>query len=887
MARVYRARDPRLHRRVALKVLRINSSATAEGAPDATDLLLREARASAALDHPNAVAVFDVGEADGELFISMELVNGKSLRSYVNDPGVGWDIKLRWMVDAARALGAAHERGLVHRDVKPENIMVRSDGVVKVLDFGIAKHTRVGLAGEGGFDEPRTQSVAGGILGTAWYLSPEQLRGEVVDGRADQFAWAVTTHELLTGTLPWPKGVDGFKLVLAILNATVPPPSSLVKGLPSIADAVLLKALAKAPASRFEAMEFVVTALEGLTSPSRRSWADVPAAATTKTDPAPAMTPDALTLLTPKTGSLPTDGSAALATPRPRASGSLARTAVVATLALSAAAVAGLVAARLAHHASAEPAALVPEVATSCGPWPITALPPPRSSVPEALAAYRSFRQSFRDADWSSAMRALETAVARDPSMAAAQLRLAFLRSLETEKEGLVRTSFHEALRNRTSLDEEDTGLLDALEPYLQSEPSDPLEATRRLESLRQRWPHDAEIAYMLGSVCYDRGDLPAALEAFGAAAALDPGFAQALSSQGGCLAYLGRFDEARAALEDVRRRSPTATEALWYEAELAEQDGRCEDEEVLARAWLARDPEDGFAYEWLAGALAGQGKPVDAVRTALEQKWARLDPATRARREAVDRAQLDLMAGDFASAEARLRTLEGLLAAEPGAQTHAEAQLMLLHVAEESGGARLAREVATSYLARKDAWAEPHRVDDVAILLDPIPTMLGTLERAGLLSSAQRATQREEWLRAWRSKTSVGITAWAVPAGSHDEAVEALEALPGLGGPPLFTPTTPARAYLGRVELLAGQVAQAITPLRQGAASCTVLGEPIGNTRAYHDLGVALETGARREDRAAACQAYGVVLSRWGHARPWSVTAEDARARFKALGCR
>jgi len=206
MAQVYRAYDPRLNRRVALKVLRLDSSREPESTADASSRVLREARAAAALDHPNAVSVFDVGEADGQLFISMELVVGKSLRAYVNDVTVRWETKVRWMVDAARALGAAHDRGLVHRDVKPENVMVRNDGVVKVLDFGIAKRIRVDLHPTATLEDQRTQSITqsmqGTIVGTPWYLSPEQLRGEPVDGRADQFAWGVTAYELPRGSCP-------------------------------------------------------------------------------------------------------------------------------------------------------------------------------------------------------------------------------------------------------------------------------------------------------------------------------------------------------------------------------------------------------------------------------------------------------------------------------------------------------------------------------------------------------------------------------------------------------------------------------------------------------------------------------------------------------------
>jgi serine/threonine-protein kinase len=777
--------------------------------------------------------------------------------------------------------------------VKPENIMVRNDGVVKVLDFGIAKRTIVDITLGGTADEAFTQSIAGGILGTPWYLSPEQLRGEVVDGRADQFAWAVTTYELLTGHLPWPKGVDGFQLVLAILNASPAAPSTFVPNLPSIADAALMKALAKVPSQRFDAMESVVTALEGLCSPSRRSWAEVQNVATTKTDPAPAMTPPAAVILAPPEAQI-TGGAATLSNPGPAPRGSLARPIAVVATAMACAAIVGLLSARLARRGGDDagapsPALPAPSTIASDAPTPVTALPPPHSSIPEALAAYATFRQSFRDADWSSAVKALETAVERDPAMAAAHLRLAFVRSLEAAKEGMVRSSFHAATRNRANLDERDMGLLDALEPYLQRDPSDPLEAEHRLEALRQRFPQDAEIAYVLGSVRYDRGDLAAAVEAFDAATTIDPGFAQAQSSRGGCLAYLGRWNDAHTALEAALRQSPTATEPLWYEAEIAEQQGRCADEESSARAWLARDPDDAFAYYWLASALASEGRPVDTVRTAVEQKWLREDPDERVKRQPVDRASLAMMTGDFAAAEAQLHALEALLASEPGAQVHAEAQALLVRIAEETGKIDQAREIATSYLARKDAWAPAHRVDDVAILMDPVPTMLGALARAGAVSPAQRAAQRAEWLGAWQAKTSVAflgvlwVSAWGMPAESRDDGIAAVEALPALGGPPVFAPSTATQAVLGHAFLLAGHPEQAVPALRSGTASCTVLTDNLTSTRGWHDLGVALES---QGDRPGACQAYGVVLSRWGHAKPRSLTADDARARARSLGC-
>jgi serine/threonine-protein kinase len=879
MARVYSAYDPRLNRRVALKVLRVDSSTDPEAAEDALSRLFREARAAAALDHPNAVPVFDVGEAEGALFIAMELVVGKSLRAYVGDAAVGWETKLRWMVDAARALGAAHERGLVHRDVKPENVMVRNDGVVKVLDFGIAKRVVVDVRAGAALEEPRTQSIhgGGGIIGTPWYLSPEQLRGDPVDGRSDQFAWGVSTYELLTGSLPWPKGVDGFQLVLAILSGTPAPPSKAIPSLPAIVDATIMKTLAKAAAQRFDEMDSIVVALEGYvaTSHGRRSWGDVVAAATTKTDPAPP----------PPAGpaGVPTTESATTLDSRGRRPRTLARPATVAALTIALATAIAFVSARVTGRRAAP--ALAPELS----PTAIVDLRVPPSGAPEAVAAYKAFLTSFRDADWDAAMHALERAVERDPSMGAAQLRLAYMRSLESIDEGLVRATFKQAAHSRASLDERDAMLLDALEPYLQRDPSDLVDCEGRLAALRARWPLDAELAYLLASVRFDRGELVAALEAFDAAIAIDPAFALAWSSKGGCLAYLGRYDDAREAFGGAERASRTATEALWYRAEVDEQQGLCAAEEADVRTWLSRDPDDWYAYHWLGRALAAQGKPADAVRTALEQKWVRLEPAQRPAREAIDRALLDIVAGDFASAEKRLIELEQAQAAEPGAQAHAEPSALLLRIAEETGRNDSARAVAARFLARKDAWAAPHRVDDVSIFLDPIPEMLGALSRAGALPPAQLEERRAAWLNAWRAKTSgpyrgyLWIAGWAVPATTSEQADSALRALPDYGPLPPFSPTVPARAFVGRVYRLAERPAEAVEALRQGVATCTVLSEPFAHTRAALDLGLALEATG---DRAAACDAYRIPLERWGHAHPRSVTAEHARARAAALGC-
>jgi RIO-like serine/threonine protein kinase len=202
MADVHRAYDPLLERPVALKVVRTNRR---RDDPQRMRRVLREARAAAALTHPNTVTIFEVGEADGEVFIAMELLSGEVLREILGRAGVALDLKLRWLLQAARALQAAHERGLVHRDVKPDNMFVCSDGTLKLLDFGIAKRDED--------DSQETQAdrdvapsslrtADGRRVGTPRYMAPEQHAGQATDPRTDEYAWGLVAFELLTGLHP-------------------------------------------------------------------------------------------------------------------------------------------------------------------------------------------------------------------------------------------------------------------------------------------------------------------------------------------------------------------------------------------------------------------------------------------------------------------------------------------------------------------------------------------------------------------------------------------------------------------------------------------------------------------------------------------------------------
>jgi TolB-like protein/tetratricopeptide (TPR) repeat protein len=249
MGEVYRARDAKLDREVAIKVL------PAEFSRD-SDRLRRfehEARAAAALNHPNIITIFSVEEADGTRFLAMELVDGKSLAASIPKGGMALDRLLGIAIQLTDAMSAAHHVGITHRDLKPANVMIASDGRVKVLDFGLAKRTPVSPLDVAQLSAAptKTQTVEGSIVGTVAYMSPEQAEGKAVDQRSDVFSLGIILYEMATGERPF-TGNTSISVLSSIVKDTPRLVTDVKPELPRELSRIIRRCLMKDPEYRFQ-----------------------------------------------------------------------------------------------------------------------------------------------------------------------------------------------------------------------------------------------------------------------------------------------------------------------------------------------------------------------------------------------------------------------------------------------------------------------------------------------------------------------------------------------------------------------------------------------------------------------------------------------------------
>ncbi len=830
MGEVYRARDRKLARLVALKILHARPGAGTHGA----ERLLREARAAAALSHANVLAVFDVGEVQepealrGLAYIAMELVVGRSLRPYVGDEGVPMDRRVSWLRDVALALAAAHQAGIVHRDVKLENAMIRNDGAVKVLDFGIARRAGVALEawsslGAHAVSTADTEPVSGSstlssFVGTPLYMAPEQLRGEALDGRADQFAWGVMAYELVTGKSPWSGRALSEAVALAsqILDRVPPAPRDVDARVPDAVSRAIARALSKRIDDRFTSMQEVADALRG--------------AAEERTEPHYTMSPAR------------------------RRRGLVASGALIAALAGG-----GWLARRAQVNASAE-AAAAGRLSANAG----------------ATAAYHAGVQAFRDASLGPALRQLGRAVELDSLFAAAHLRLAMTKLVAGWE--VTSAELQPARDARATLGAHDLTLLRAIEPLV-LEPPDFEESLRRFDAAARAYPADAELALDRAFVLDKLARPERALEAVDAAIALDPTLAVALMEKGQLLLETGNASGAFEVYRKCTKISPGTTSCLADMAAVEANEGQCEELLATSRRLIAVAPDEPAPYHRLAEALAGTGEPFDVVRAALRQRLEHEPASDRRASEASSEAALAILEGDFPRALRTYAEMDAQKGSDFNENDLFDSAYTQMLLELELGQPARATDLARGYLRQRTAW--PGQVHDSSLAAYAVE------RSAGAITASDLDAQRREWLAHNEGESAWyrWITAYAGTTTTPDEARAALAAKPeGVATNPLFMPPDQSEP-IGRAYALAGSSEEGTRYLTAASSSCAVLvgTAAVFSTWAAYELGRALEA---RGDAAGACRAYERVLTRWGKATPASTTAAKARARRAELGC-
>ena len=264
MGEVYRARDARLGRDVAIKILPESFARDA----DRLRRFEQEARAVAALNHPNILAIHDIGQYNGAPFLVSELLEGESLRVMLDRGPVSQRKTIEYGVQIAHGLAAAHEKGIVHRDLKPENIFITRDGRIKILDFGLAKLAQKAGTESDGLTLTGSNTVAGVVMGTAGYMAPEQVRGEAADPRTDIFAFGAVLYEMLSGQRAFRRDTAA-ETMTAVLKEDPPEVSDPSRQLSPALDRITRRCLEKSPDQRFQSardLSFALSSLSGTDS---------------------------------------------------------------------------------------------------------------------------------------------------------------------------------------------------------------------------------------------------------------------------------------------------------------------------------------------------------------------------------------------------------------------------------------------------------------------------------------------------------------------------------------------------------------------------------------------------------------------------------------------
>ncbi|HTQ43254.1 MAG TPA: protein kinase, partial [Polyangiaceae bacterium] len=784
----YRAEDEKLRRQVALKVL---PEAMAKD-EERRRRFLREARSAAAISHPNIATVYEVDEADGRVFIAMELVEGGTLRARVAKGALKVSDVVRIGRGIARGLARAHSRGVVHRDVKPDNVMLDEDGEPKILDFGLAKlREEAQPSGKSLLESAETESkitAEGRLLGTPGYMAPEQVRGKPVDARTDVFALGIVLYEMLCGEVPF-RGESNMDVLMAIVRDAHRPLRERNPDVPEALAAVVDRCLAKSPDGRYATAREVAEALEAI---AISADARVPSA--------PAALPSTRSL----GASVVSEGGA--------------RPPRLVLVGVGLAALVVIAGALVWNARSSAPSAVPSSSATAGSLAPdgalagiaITDTPPPKASNPEAAREYAQAMQALRDVSFGTARTHWARAIELDPGFAAAHLMLGCY--FNNFDDGLREMSVAASLRSQ--LDERDAAILEVCQSTYEKQDFLTEAGWKRWKALSERFPRDALLAASAAVPAFYASDETTATAWAEHTRTLDPRSAIADWVVANYDNDMGRFDAAAAAADRCLARSPGALSCLEIRASVSQRLGQCGKLEEAARTMIARDPRAATAYWWLATALVARGAPVESVDEAM-RRARELDPDAKGRpvQDFFGRLAVAQLTGDFATAIASFPGVDPQLQRETSTDVVGAAMYMETYVLMEAGQPDRALALAEAYAKRQPVLTQG----------DPLGGRQYALivrRWTGHITDADFRLARDTLAKEAYPKippkfaNNVWFDVYAEPAISPADARDALDALAEYTPLPPYEGNVPYERIMGKVLLLAGRVDEATAHL-------------------------------------------------------------------------
>jgi len=860
MGIVYRAFDRVADCAVALKVLRKTDAA-------AVRRFGTEAEALGRLNHPDIVRYLAHGVAeDGSPYLAIEWVEGENLsarlaRASEEHEQLPLEDVLELGQRLASALAAAHAVGIVHRDVKPSNVLLTGGNLrrPKLADFGIVCATT-----------SEHVTTAGTVLGTVGYMAPEQARGEErVDGRADLFSLGCVLFRGLANRDAF-GGPDPVSVLSMLLTYHPPRLGQLRPDVPPDLEALVMQLLAKErekrPASAADVERALARVAQSLLGETLTSHRLVCVAPNSSKDDRTTEPPAA----------------------RTRAQRPLWMRAAIAVAVLGAAIG---VASRPWRH---EPAA-APQV-TAPAPTVLTAFAASPSCNPRASAAYQQGLQALHEGRWDRAYHVFDLAVHADPSCPQALLRRFLVSREQVVPISIRRDHLRDTARVRDALTDRDRLVLDAFAMVVTEDVPRREEAVRLLDEGVRRFPMDAELLFRAAgermNVAKGREDFEAALALTRRSAELDPSYSDAWQAQARILEHLGREGEVLAALEHCLAMSPGSVDCMKDRVFALSREGKCDEAVAFARRRSSWDPEEPAVYRSLAEMLAAARAPKEAIEEVLQQRYGRLPDEAREGERLLDRAQLEAWLGQFDAALATAERLERHLANSASRESHWARSMLAAESLFEMGDPVRASQVAEQALLRKAAWTPDQTI---AVSVAPMEAwLLGAAFRGGRRTPAQRREDARAWDRANTGSLNA-FERWALTWGESKMESKA-DALEAMANAPSIEPREAARhfhvawhigvldAYAGHIFLQAGEPARAVALLETGAHACQSLEYPFLNVRAHLWLGMAKE---KLGEAAAACTEYRLVVDRWGHATPRSMTAIEAERRMRALACK